>query len=370
MRTTGVLLLVAVGLAAGAVGWHWGDAGRDPGATTEASEIARLEAENAALRARLDAALERPPALTGRPPPQGAAPPPAEAATAADEPDDPAPPGVVTVTEALAVAQVTTAAPADLPDDVRDLLDVIRERVDLEDVLRDVVLDPAASATRREQALSMLVVADPEAAVHVVRSFLRSRDEAERAMARRAMVGARDPAFLPLLQEAMERPEEGESPVPYMNAIARLKGSAWSAVQMTGPPDTPIAGDLHTAWASASADMGEVTVEADFPVAVRPDAVRVHETYNPGAIARVAVRTSQGWVTVWEGRAHAGSAPRWFEPPLATVDDSIRTVLLVLDTNRVPGWNEIDAVELVGDGRRQWASAARASSTYGDQRKR
>ena len=40
-----------------------------------------------------------------------------------------------------------------------------------------------------------------------------------------------------------------------------------------------------------------------------------------------------------------------------------------LDTSRVPGWNEIDAVEIVGhDGSRQWASQAAASTSYADRR--
>ena len=33
---------------------------------------------------------------------------------------------------------------------------------------------------------------------------------------------------------------------------------------------------------------------------------------------------------------------------------------------RVPGWNEIDAVEVVGDGLRQWAATATASSSFSD----
>ena len=41
---------------------------------------------------------------------------------------------------------------------------------------------------------------------------------------------------------------------------------------------------------------------------------------------------------------------------------------MTLDTNRAPGWNEIDAVELLGPGGRQWASDARASSNYGQAR--
>ena len=42
-------------------------------------------------------------------------------------------------------------------------------------------------------------------------------------------------------------------------------------------------------------------------------------------------------------------------------------VIVRLDTASVPGWNEIDAIELVGrDGSRQWAVAANASSSYAE----
>ena len=41
-------------------------------------------------------------------------------------------------------------------------------------------------------------------------------------------------------------------------------------------------------------------------------------------------------------------------------------IKVYLDTKRVAGWNEIDAVQLVGrDGSRQWAKNASASSSYG-----
>jgi hypothetical protein len=43
------------------------------------------------------------------------------------------------------------------------------------------------------------------------------------------------------------------------------------------------------------------------------------------------------------------------------------SIKVYLDTARVPGWNEVDAVELIGkDGSRQWAKRASASSTYAD----
>jgi hypothetical protein len=39
---------------------------------------------------------------------------------------------------------------------------------------------------------------------------------------------------------------------------------------------------------------------------------------------------------------------------------------VTLDTSRRQGWNEIDAVQLVGPGGSAWAVDARASSNYGE----
>jgi hypothetical protein len=42
-------------------------------------------------------------------------------------------------------------------------------------------------------------------------------------------------------------------------------------------------------------------------------------------------------------------------------------VRVYVDTGRVPGWNEIDAVQLIGkDGTQQWAVGSTASSSYSD----
>jgi len=55
-----------------------------------------------------------------------------------------------------------------------------------------------------------------------------------------------------------------------------------------------------------------------------------------------------------------------FEVPPGIRSDKLR---VELDTKRVAGWNEIDAVELIGsDGTRQWATESTASSYYGESR--
>ena len=97
--------------------------------------------------------------------------------------------------------------------------------------------------------------------------------------------------------------------------------------------------------------------------------MRVRETHNPGAISKVAAVLPNGQeIVIWEGVEEATPAPvdRLFPVAGAIAAGSVR---VYLDTRRVAGWNEIDAVELVGrDGSRQWAARARASSSYADPR--
>jgi len=129
------------------------------------------------------------------------------------------------------------------------------------------------------------------------------------------------------------------------------------------------AGDLSTAWAPRLQDGGEEWLHLDFLAPVQLAEVRVRETYNPGAISKVAAVLPGGQeVTLWEGIEEPAVAPVERVFPVAGVVTA-GSVRVYLDTRRVPGWNEIDAVELVGrDGSRQWASHARASSSFADPR--
>lgn len=151
-----------------------------------------------------------------------------------------------------------------------------------------------------------------------------------------------------------------------LRLVARSKGNGWATVQITDEPDTPIGSDSPTAWTSKTTNMGEVWIELDYDTAVTPEQVRIHETFNPGAVKAVLAKDRGDWTTLWSGTAPAAEAPHWFEPPLESVSVRTRTIRIVLDTDRQDGWNEIDAVELIGDGSRQWAHDARASSAYGD----
>jgi hypothetical protein len=140
---------------------------------------------------------------------------------------------------------------------------------------------------------------------------------------------------------------------------------AWSALQVVGAPDSG-AGDQRTAWAPSTEDGGQEWLQVEFPNEVEAATAVVRENCAPGCIIRINAVTDAGSeVPLWQGDAPKVSAVS--NTPFA-LEGSVLTkrLKIYLDTKKVPGWNEIDAVQLIGrDGTRQWASNASASSSYG-----
>jgi hypothetical protein len=137
-------------------------------------------------------------------------------------------------------------------------------------------------------------------------------------------------------------------------------------LQATGAPDSLRDGDQQTAWAPAQADGGEEWLELEYAngcadcAGQRAGSVRARLHYKV-----VALLDGGAEVPIWQGEPPVNASPSntMFAAPANIV---ARRVKVYLDTKRVAGWNEIDAVELVGrDGSRQWAKSASASSSYG-----
>lgn len=153
--------------------------------------------------------------------------------------------------------------------------------------------------------------------------------------------------------------------------VKKPGGPSWSPGQSAGAPDTATHGDFATAWASASPDGGKEWLQLSYANATEIKQVVIHESYNPGAVSRVLAMMPDGSEQVlWEGVEQVSNPGQKmdsvFDVPPGISSDRLR---VELDTKRVAGWNEIDAVELVGaDGSRQWATESTSSSYYGESR--
>jgi hypothetical protein len=127
----------------------------------------------------------------------------------------------------------------------------------------------------------------------------------------------------------------------------------WSAAQATGAPDVASYGDNDHAWASKQADAGEEWLKVTFARSVHATTVRVRQTLYPGAVAKVEVFSADGRsAIVWSGRdptAYPRDRISWFVATFAPPLFPVQSVKLTLDSAAVYGWNEIDAVQLVGD---------------------
>ncbi|TWT90053.1 hypothetical protein Mal64_04360 [Pseudobythopirellula maris] len=160
-------------------------------------------------------------------------------------------------------------------------------------------------------------------------------------------------------------------------ASAQGERSGWSVWQVVGPPNTLGFGDKRTAWASNTRDGQAEWLVLEFPRAVVPVAIVVHETHCPGALikaTRVEYPASKASVAkerlLWEGVDPVpASDPGGIARLPVTTHESVQSVKLHLDSVLVPGWNEIDAVALeMSDGGLIWSSSAYASSSYGKNR--
>lgn len=154
-------------------------------------------------------------------------------------------------------------------------------------------------------------------------------------------------------------------PQSYSN---RGSQNPWYPVQATGAPDTTGYGDITTAWASATQDDQSEWLEVEFGDSIASSQLDVYETYNPGAIYQVDLYgKNDRIVATWSG--HDPTSPYVnsgvSKIPVSTYEP-ITKARLYLDSTRVPGWNEIDAVGLRDTkGKIHWATAAKASTTYG-----
>jgi tetratricopeptide (TPR) repeat protein len=136
-------------------------------------------------------------------------------------------------------------------------------------------------------------------------------------------------------------------------ASSEYGSDSYGPVQATGAPNVPGYADDSRAWASASADNQEEWLELTYTRAVHATDVRIRQTFNPGAIKQVEIFDASGQPhVIWSGIDPARAAPpqiAWFSVKIAAPTFVTQRVRIVLDSPAVKGWNEIDAVQLVGE---------------------
>lgn len=128
----------------------------------------------------------------------------------------------------------------------------------------------------------------------------------------------------------------------------------WSSFVVLGAPDTyPQYGDIQTAWAPKTSDSPGEFLAVTFDTAQYVNQIDIYETYNPGAITSVEIRNAENgnWVQVYVGAPELNLAKQSrikkidFPQAKFTVD----AVRIWLASQQVSGWNEIDAVIIIGE---------------------
>lgn len=135
-------------------------------------------------------------------------------------------------------------------------------------------------------------------------------------------------------------------------ASSEFSDPDWSALKAIGRPDAPGCGDYQFAWASAASDSIE-TLEVTFPRTVYPREIHIHESFNPDQVVKVEVFNADtgAYYTVLQKNPVQIDRPCPYELNVVIegIDFPTNQVRITVDQSQLGlGWNEIDAVQLVG----------------------
>ena len=124
--------------------------------------------------------------------------------------------------------------------------------------------------------------------------------------------------------------------------------ASYSANQATGAPNVDNYGDNGAAWTTKTEDGGIEWLDLKYPRPVHASEVRVRESCGSGTVIKIEVFDEHGGAhAVWQGNDPTTELNYLMVKFPKTTFKTDR-VKVTLATNVVPGWNEIDAVQLVG----------------------
>jgi hypothetical protein len=128
--------------------------------------------------------------------------------------------------------------------------------------------------------------------------------------------------------------------------------ASYAPSQATGKPNVENYGDDGRSWAPAQADGGIEWLQLDFATPASARELRIRQNNAPGAIIKLELIDEAGERhTVWQGvddATYDGGTVYWFVRSFEPTTYKAKSARVTLATNAVSGWNEIDAVQLVG----------------------
>lgn len=156
------------------------------------------------------------------------------------------------------------------------------------------------------------------------------------------------------LVEVSARKEGHESPVRQwvlstVNASSQGGTKLWSADQVIGPPDSTNPGRDGKGWSPQRPDDGIEWIVVQYKLPVFPLKVRIRESVGPGFVTRVdGFDSANKSYTLWQGEDTTKAGTEFFEITTAHTTKPINRLKITIDSAKVKGWNEIDAIELIG----------------------
>ena len=126
----------------------------------------------------------------------------------------------------------------------------------------------------------------------------------------------------------------------------------WAAIQAIDAPNTARCGDYQTAWATAGSDTVD-TLVLTYTLSVHVTGINIVQSYNPNQVSKVELLgVFDRPTSVYDAQPNQVDqpCPYTLSIPVEKTDSQFNKIRITIDQSILGlGWNQIDAVELVGD---------------------
>jgi len=128
-------------------------------------------------------------------------------------------------------------------------------------------------------------------------------------------------------------------------ASSQYSAGGWSAMQATGAPNTTGCGDISTAWAPSTSGAGVEWLRLVYATDAHATGFSIHETNVAGSVDQVEYIEPGGAAHVIWSASDGTACGNYLTITHAQTSYLVREVRV---TTSLSGWEEIDAVRLLG----------------------